>query len=382
MNGILYPLCAGVAWVSLLLKLPSLLRRDRGPAAIAIGLFYLFMGLTFTISDPRVWAVLDRATGVPNLALLLSQSSVICVSASQLAALTFWAHPDEKARPMVRRQMWGFAGVLAAMAVLFAMADLTEEDTTTAAVRFAGQGLYSVYLMLYVTSFAVSQFMLIARCRKHVRTIAGPWLRRGLRLAATGAVGGLVYVTARYADVLARPFGLDPLRWELAARLGAGLGGILTLIGWSVPGWGPQLTAARAQARAYRTHLALFPLWSALCTANPDLALDPGAGRRAIRDLDFQLHRRVVEIRDGIRWLRAYQDPTSTGSATQAAERAGLTGDDLRAYTEAAGIRAALTASARAGVPAAPERPASAGTESDTGPDWLVRVSRAFTTID
>lgn len=382
MNAVLYPLCASVAWISLLFKLPALLSRARGPAATAIGFFYLFMGLTFTISDPRVWALLDRLTGVPNLALLLSQSSVIGVAASQLAALTHWALPSDEARPRVRRQLWVFACVLVAMAALFALADLKEEDTTSAAVRYAGQGLYSVYLMLYVTAFAVTQVLLAQQCLRYARGIEGKWLSRGLRLAALGAVGGMVYSAVRYADVVARPLGMDPQRWEFLARLGAGLGGILTLIGWSIPGWGPQINALRRWWRHHLAHRDLYPLWAALRTANPELALDRMEGRRAFRDLDFRLHRRVVEIQDGRRWLRPYQDPGVVEAATGEAASAGLTGDDLRAHVEAATIASALATRARVGAAAPPAPPAPATQDPGPETDWLVRVSRAFATME
>ncbi|MBM7773801.1 hypothetical protein JOD54_004005 [Actinokineospora baliensis] len=377
MNGVLYPLCAAVAWVSLLFKLPALLRRDRGPAAVAVGFFYLFMGLTFTISDPRVWAALDRVTGIPNLALVLSQGSVIGVAASQLAALTYWAVEPQRARPLVRRRIWAFGAVFAAMVVLFAAADLTEEDTTTAAVRYAGHGLYSVYLMLYVTAFAVTEYLIVVRCLRYARAVTGAWLRRGLRLAAAGALGGLAYVLARYADVLAGPLGLDPQRWEVVARLGAGLGGICTLIGWSLPGWGPQVGRLRLWWRDRRAYQALYPLWTALVAANPDLALDRTAGRRAVRDLDFRLHRRVIEIQDGLRWLHPVRD----GDAAAA-------GADLRAHFAAAAIADALAEQGNAmpGRPAA--TPPAAGTPmpqpppEDTDTAWLVRVARAFADLD
>ncbi|MGX7828539.1 MAB_1171c family putative transporter [Actinokineospora sp. 24-640] len=366
MNAVLYPLCAGVAWVSLLFKIPALVG-GRGPAAAAVGMFYLFMGLTFTISDPRVWGLVGRVSGVPNLALLLSQGAVIGVAASQLAALTYWDRTPEEARPRVRLRTYAFVAVFCAMAVLFAMADLSTEDTTTAVIRYAGNWRYAIYLLLYVSAFAVAQYLLVIRCLRYARAVEGRWLRRGLRLAAVGAVGGLAYVVARYATILAAPLGLDPNRWEVVARLGAGLGGILTLVGFSVPGWGPQISALRDWLRDHRRHRDLYPLWSALCAANPDLALDPSAGRVAVRDLDFRLHRRVVEIMDGLRWLRPYHDP--------GAPQADLT-DERRARAEAAAIAAAL-AHARVGAPRS-----AAGEPAPSDIDWLVRVSRAYPTLE
>ncbi|GAA5109422.1 MAB_1171c family putative transporter [Haloechinothrix salitolerans] len=380
MNAILYPLCAAVAWIGLLFKIPALLGRDRGHAAAAVGMFYLFMGLTFTISDPRVWAAIGSASGVSNLALVLSQGCVIGVAASQLAALTFWEDPPERAARRVRGQTIAFGGVLAAMVVLFTLADLTEEDTTTAAVRYAGEGMYSVYLMLYVTAFAVAEYFIAVRCFQYARMVDGTWLRRGLRLAAAGAIGGLIYCAARYADVVAKPLGLDPQRWEFLARLGAGVGGILALIGWSIPGWAPQLRAVRGWLRRYRAYRDLYPLWHALLTANPDLALEPNAGRRAFRDLDFRLHRRAIEIRDGIRWLRPYQ------SVDVADVAAGAADEGSRANAEAVTIATALAARAKAEVPASPTQgvaapdPAADGSREETA--WLVQVARAFATLE
>ncbi|UVS79759.1 MAB_1171c family putative transporter [Actinokineospora sp. UTMC 2448] len=373
MNAVLYPLCAGIAWVSLLFKV---LGRGRGPAAAAVSLFYLFMGLTFTISDPRVWALVSRVSGVPNLALLLSQGAVIGVAASQLAALTYWERSAEEARPRVRGQTYAFIGLFAVMAGLFAAADLSTEDTTTAVIRYAGNWRYALYLLLYVTAFAVAQYLLVVRCLRYARAVEGRWLSRGLRLAAVGAVGGLVYVVARYADVLAGPLGLDPADWEVVARLGAGGGGILTLIGFSVPGWGPQVRALRHWLRDYRAYRDLYPLWSALRAANPDLALDPEAGRTAVRDLDFRLHRRVVEILDGRRWLRPYQDPDAVVAPP------GLSGDDLRAHVEAAAIAAALSRASVGAAESAATNPVPATPPADAETDWLVRVSRAFSTLE
>ncbi|WP_034273664.1 MAB_1171c family putative transporter [Haloechinothrix halophila] len=380
MNAILYPLCAAVAWIGLLFKIPALLGRDRGHAAAAVGCFYLFMGLTFTISDPRVWAMIGSASGVPNLALVLSQGCVIGVAASQLAALTFWEDVPERATRRVRGQVIAFGGVLVAMVVLFTLADLTEEDTTTAAMRFAGEGLYSVYLMLYVTAFAVAEYFIAVRCFQYARVVDGRWLRRGLRLAATGAVGGLVYCAVRYADVVAKLVDLDPQRWEFLARLGAGVGGILALVGWSVPGWAPQVRAVRERLRRYRAYRDLYPLWRALLSANPDLALEPNAGRRAVRDLDFRLHRRVIEIRDGIRWLRPYHSADVADAGDAGAD------DARRAHAEAVTIATALAARAKATVPASPSPtvavpdPANDGSREETA--WLVRVARAFATLE
>src|SRR5581483_7346281 len=113
----------------------------------------------------------------------------------------------------------------------------------------------------------------------------------------------------------------------------------LTLVGWTLPGWGPRVAAAGRWVTAYRRHRRLYPLWSALHRAVPSIALAPArsalADRLAGRQLEFRLYRRVIEIRDGQLALRAHAAPETVAEALREGSRAGLSGDALSAHAEA-----------------------------------------------
>ena len=94
----------------------------------------------------------------------------------------------------------------------------------------------------------------------------------------------------------------------------------------------------------YRAYYALGPLWRALVTVFPDLALDParpsGMVARVFSDLDFQLHRPVTEIRDGVMTLQPFLDQTTLDRArTYYGSDCGARAD-VEALTLAAGITA------------------------------------------
>jgi hypothetical protein len=192
--------------------------------------------------------------------------------------------------------------------------------------------------------------------------------RLGLRTVATGTFLLSLYAGIRMILVVTQGFGvpvdLDAIepaaqRIQTASILVAVAGGFLT----ATP-------RARAAAAAYRSLLALRPLWKAMRDAFPEVILF--APRRAVielagvDDVHLRIYRRVIEIRDGMLALRDHL-PRQVPPAADPA------------VTEARGIALALRR--RAAGLAPEERP---GEWAAVGPDmadevaWLSRVSRAY----
>src|SRR5581483_1088027 len=100
----------------------------------------------------------------------------------------------------------------------------------------------------------------------------------------------------RAGNILGIAFGFDLRAWETTAWVCGDVGSALTLVGWTLPGWGPRVAAAGRWVTAYRRHRRLYPLWSALHRAVPSIALAPArsalADRLAVRQLEFRLYRR------------------------------------------------------------------------------------------
>jgi hypothetical protein len=130
----------------------------------------------------------------------------------------------------------------------------------------------------------------------------------------------------------------------------------------------------RTVLRAYRTLLALRPLWSAMRQAFPEMVLWRPARSavelRGVAGVRLRLYRRVIEIRDGMLALRDHL-PART-----------VIGDADPAAAEARAITVALRRRG-AGQPAAspPRQWAPVGPEMADEVAWLCAVSAAYRRI-
>jgi hypothetical protein len=112
----------------------------------------------------------------------------------------------------------------------------------------------------------------------------------------------------------------------------------------------------------------------------------PAIGQRTpVRNADFALYRRLIEIRDGQFALYAYLPPAASDWAAQAADEAGITDEPTRtAVIEATEIAAALAARSvnALGRSDVPGRSANLATRPDLVAEatWLLAVTKAFTT--
>ncbi|GAA0673750.1 hypothetical protein GCM10010193_28180 [Kitasatospora atroaurantiaca] len=386
MTTLLHPPCAIVAWMALLYKLAALRRAPRDPALIALCAVLAFSALSFTLSIPTVWLHLDRWAGIPDIAALLAQSCVMALVGSQQLLLSFWLAPRQQAVRLAVRRLPATVAVLTAMVVLFSLMAPAEQHPVDFTLRYAQDPYYAAYLLLYIAAYTAGEAEVGLRCWRYARISNRRWLQRGLRTTAVGAWTTLGYSAVRIADLTAAQLGLDLHRAETVAWVCGDLGALLTLVGWTLPGWGPRLTAAHRGVRHYLHYQRLYPLWRALHRANPTIALEPSrsalAGLLTVRNLEFRLYRRVIEIRDGQLALRSHHDAEAADAARHLCRAAGLSGDRLRATVVAAQIGAALRAK-ELGLPAAGD---SGGWTTD-GPEsadltdevlWLTLVSTAF----
>jgi len=170
MNGLLYPLAAAVAWLALAYRLARGLRHDpRDPSLYSVGAAFALLGVIFTVSTPAVWASVDHAAAIPNLALLISQGGVIAFSGTIQCIIIFWTHPRAGAWRRARLRIAWVLAVLAAMTALFTAAARQAEHPTDAAVAYASDPIYAAYLGCYIAMAALG-FADIARlCLPYAR---------------------------------------------------------------------------------------------------------------------------------------------------------------------------------------------------------------------
>jgi hypothetical protein len=129
---------------------------------------------------------------------------------------------------------------------------------------------------------------------------------------------------------------------------------------------------------------ALEPLWREVTSAVPEVVLDPGNTEVDSHDLDFHLHRRVIEINDCVLALRPYRRTSVRDAATAEAARRGTAETPQGEAEVEAAVIAAAVAAKRTGLPLdGDEAPPAAGTRSRKGDlpaetAWLLLVAEAY----
>ncbi|MFF7981766.1 MAB_1171c family putative transporter [Streptomyces sp. NPDC007901] len=356
------------------------------PAHRDVAGFALCAGMAMPLNAPAVLHVLERFVSAPCAELLLTWE-LKAAAGTFLALVALTLDPRVAGPvPMRRRRRIGAAVVVQAAALgLFLASGVTADGAYFVAAPGRGRVL-AAYNVLFVAYLCWSLCVLARALVRHARqTPPGP-LRTGLRLAALATATAVVWTLWTLDDAAANiTTGRQGLSEDLLSTTLGMLTAVLVTAGATATLWGERITAPLRRLRARRTHRALEPLWTALHTELPEIALDPDAARRpALRQAEFARYRRVIEIRDGILALRPDQRAEALDRTVRALDGTGLAAVDREAVLEAAVIAAALE-DKRAGrlydgAPdqAGPTPSARLETVEDEAA-WLVRVARAFT---
>ncbi|WP_344442699.1 MAB_1171c family putative transporter, partial [Kitasatospora nipponensis] len=299
--------------------------------------FALCMGGALAALAPATVRAAGGAGVGQSAALMLGDTlKTGAVSLLVLAALGLQARgvgpssPRTRIRVRIRRHVLAAVLVPPVMVLLFSAAHGAVRGDELV-VHGWGRWLLAAYDTLFagycVGCLAVLGAVLARQAR---RARPGP-LRTGLRLMTCATAVGVLWslwALDDITDILAsgRQGGgedeVSNLLGVLCAALTVGGAGF-TL--WGGTRWGARLTAPARWPRARRQYLALEPLWSALHTVVPQIALagPEGGRRRPLRHAEFALYRRIIEIRDGQLALRPYVHGDVPAWLAQATRRAG-----------------------------------------------------------
>jgi hypothetical protein len=384
-----YPACALFAWIFVLSGIRRLPTMRREPERLAVWLMFLAFALVFTVGSSPLRRHLDGFAGVAEFSTWLAQSLVVSYSVAALALLQLWNYEPHQARHRVAASTAAVAAVLIAMAVLFFLSNPVHAGNHNFVHWYGASAYFDAYLIIYLVTYAATNIEIARLCLRFARLMTRCWLRTGLRTTAVGSFVSLVYAADRMTDVVVAHFGMNLTAWEAVPQAGAGVGSMLIMTGMTMPLWGPKASGLANRYRRLRAYRQLRPLWAALYARDPGIALDapaPGIARwrtlpQRLRDLDYHVSRRVVEVRDGVLALHPYLDPDVTQHARENAAQLGLTGDELDAAIEAEQIRAALDASALTDRRRTQPRQAAmnnAPADLDSELAWLSAVSRHF----
>lgn len=343
-----------LAWIAVAYELAIRGRQAREPGgrAFQVGLFFLALALTDLL--PPVAVAIDRLAGVANLSRLLGHVLVLTAAWAVQVYLIQLNYPDERGRWRVQRRASTLLGTVALLVMFFALAPVHRE-----ALDFWGRYQRAPYILEYRLVFVAYLGWALATvvhlCWRYAGITDHPATATGLRLVAIGGFIGLVYCVHEGLRVMASAIGVTNgvLDSNLVTQILIATGVGLMVIGSTMPAWGPRVGVPELVSwfRRYRAYRHLYPLWHALYEASPDIALLPPRSRIAdvltVRDLDFRLYRRVVEIRDGLLAVRPYREPEVVTSALELCREAGLDQEETPLIAEAAALAVALDAKRR-----------------------------------
>ncbi|KUL64414.1 MULTISPECIES: MAB_1171c family putative transporter [Streptomyces] len=362
------------SYAALIYRLFQVRRSWRDTAYRALVITLLLQCLTFTMGAFAMGS--DRFLGVGNLAILVMHLSAVAFCVSAQIILLHWASATEESGR--RARYWLIIGVAldALLTALFFIADgpgRPAEDFNTG----SGRPLILTYLLVFMVSQAVPCVTILRQCVPYARMAGKTSLGQALRMLSVAAVILFLYCLARVVNVVTAAGGLDIGGWTLAASVFSALGIVTLSLALTISSWWPSASKLLEWVRGYRSYRALYPLWRDLYESSPDIVLEPPGA--AVSDLNYRLHRRVIEIRDGWRELRPYIDRT-TGGDGQASPKGSE--ESRQAFAEAAQIRQALHAKRTGTIP---DDNADTGDFEDRDTDnftaevvWLTKVASAY----
>jgi hypothetical protein len=245
--------------------------------------------------------------------------------------------------------------------------------------------IMGLYVIIYLITFFIGRVDVARLCFRYAPSAGAPWLHRGLYWTAAGALSGVIYFVARMADVIAPHLGGDPLHWETVAALAAVASSLLTMIGLTMPSWGPRVSKLRQWSRHYAEFQRLHVMWSQLVAEFPGVRLAgivPGrwAVARRTSDLVLWLSRMKTEIRDAQIGLSQATRSSEVAEAARAnAAKTGLFGDAQEAVVQAALIEYGMAEKDRDGTLEGPGLSGSlhGGSNAIDEVQFLIKVSKA-----
>jgi len=379
---------AVLAWTALAYKLPAFRRNRQDPSVRAFALSLFFLALALTVLLPPVALWIDRVAGLANLSRLLGNSVVLIAAwAVQLFVFRTLDYRGDGARSRIQLASWALVAVLIAMSALFALAPVHREAAEFWQ-RYSTAPLMLEYRLVYLAYMGLAVINIVRHSWRYAGMTDQPSLSLGLRVLALGGLLGGGYVAHEGLRSVAVAFGTDNafLDSDTVTRVLIAGSVALMVAGVTMPAWGPRvgMPAVYHGLGRYQTYRQLYPLWHALYRANPEIGLLPVRSALAdaltIRDLDFRLYRRIVEIRDGSLALRPYLEPWVVRRASELSRFAGVPDAESRAVIEAASLATALYARKLGRPPhsAVSRFELSGGGDVSSEAAVLVRVARCF----
>ncbi|MFE9322289.1 MAB_1171c family putative transporter [Nocardia sp. NPDC052278] len=317
---------------------------------------------------------IDQHTHIRTIGILLSDiTAMLAVCASQIW-FVYLTTRTEIARRRSPLCYAGFAVVVCAVVLLFAAFPPASANDAQ-------------YRYLFICYVGVSAVAAVVFGFRYAALTAKPWLRIGFRVIALGGIAVIARLAFLGYVLVTVDLGHAPRPvYATVDGLLTVTGLLIVITGMALPSGGEFLGALLHAYRCHRAERQLSALSWHLASATGTTSIVPLPASREwnpLRDAEFRLCRRIIDIRDAQLALRGYADPQARQLAADRYDALGLPDHERGPMIEAAVIASAITAK-QAGDPPRHNTTMTLSAEqggTDTLLDearWLGRVGRAL----
>ncbi|MFI1695000.1 MAB_1171c family putative transporter [Streptomyces bobili] len=323
---------AGILAAALAIKLPSIIRLWTDPLLRAVGGLLVLALSVFVFVAPSTIRWVNQVTGVPNISGPWVYSLLTAFCGSCLLLIITWRDGLSDRSPRTRAAMrWvlgTYAAVIAALWIMFALAEMPEERLRDLDTHYANTPYAREMIVLYLLAHTVATLITNALIWNWVRTDGlDSLLRWGLKFLGVGYALQLAFDAAKLSAVGGRWAGrdLDWLSTAVAPPL-ACLSAILIAVGFILPHTGQYLHDRRQVRDAVRELRPLYRLMKAGGGGVPRVLRTPP---------ELRLIRRETFIRDGLLALSRFVDADLRARSYEAALALGHPPDRAKALAAA-----------------------------------------------
>ncbi|MCA1268687.1 MAB_1171c family putative transporter [Streptomyces rubiginosohelvolus] len=316
------------------------LRRDFTPTLFFIASSNLWAAGAFAMASPAAYRVIGDMTGHPSAATLPVYICILFTFAHFHLITMLWLADQVRLRRHIICWTGIYASATVAMVVLFTSADLSgPADPLRFNTEFADDPAALLFLAVFLGALSSGTLFTFWRCRR--LRLGNRGLQHAVRALSISMLFVFGYVVCSVPAIALAATGSHAL--DTVGVLASASGSIGALIST----YGLSGAAASAWFGERRDHRALHPLWEVVVGGvDAHLAFSSDSGHTTW-NVGFNLHRRVIEILDGMRALRPWvtsgfteavhdleQQRLFTGSGLPATP-----GEELEAMATAAALR-------------------------------------------
>jgi hypothetical protein len=373
-------------------------RRDgkRPPGAISLAILLVCFAAAFGAYNPLIAAVADSVT--PDLSKVISNAVTLAASVSVSSVLLHLNYEAVEARHRLSTRLRLLAVALVIMVTAFALTPPSRvwHSAFTAAHWTQAPASLHVYTAAYVIFLGYAVYDCLAQTWTRSRAARRRSQRVGLRTTAIGCFFVMVYLVYKTFNEVTALLGkeffpggphctglMTPTRCVFSFTTPA-IGVVLITAGLTLPPMLWPISRLLQRRWEQQSTADLEPLWRDLTAVLPELVLDTDGTPES----DFLLHRRVIEVSDGILALQPYRSPAVQQAASDAVARRNLDGTTTGdAIVEAALLARAIQAARSEDGPEAEPAAAAPGTAARVGDltaetAWLRSVAQQYVTSD